>query len=72
MKFKDFVLKEGNHFVAMEYYNLILNRTYLCLLTEDYLIGLKVNGIVGVEGGKNREFIILVSQSGRKIASWFK
>lgn len=51
MKFKDFKFKEGNHFVAMEYYGLILNRTFLILVTNEYLIGLKVNGVVSAEGG---------------------
>lgn len=49
MKLKEFELREGNHFIAMEYYGLILNRTFLVLITEKELIGLKVNGIVTVE-----------------------
>lgn len=51
MKLKDYELKEGNHFVAMEYYNLIMNRTFLILISDKYLIGLKVNGLISVEGG---------------------
>jgi len=51
MKLKDYELKEGNHFIAMEYYNLIMNRTFLVLILEDCLIGLKVNGFISVEGG---------------------
>lgn len=51
MKLKDYEFKEGNHFVAMEYYNLILNRTFLILISDEYLIGLKVNGSISVEGG---------------------
>ena len=53
MTLKNFDLKDDNHFVAMEYYALILNRTFLVLLTKDSLIGLKGNGIVSVEGGGN-------------------
>ena len=53
MTLKEFELTEDNHFVAMEYYYLILNRTYLILLTKDYLIGLQGNGIVGVEGSED-------------------
>lgn len=53
MKFKDFELKSNNHFVAMQYYGLILNRTYLVLVTNDRIIGLKVNGLVSVESGGN-------------------
>jgi len=49
--FKDFVLHENNHFVGMEYYNLIFNRTFLILILEDSLLGLKVNGLVSVESG---------------------
>lgn len=39
----------GNHFVAMEYNWLILNRTLLILLTDDKIIGIKVNGPIGVK-----------------------
>jgi hypothetical protein len=53
MTLKDFDLKHDNHFVAMEYYKLILNRTFLVLLTTDYLIGLQGNGAISVEGGSN-------------------
>lgn len=51
MRFKDFELKSDNHFIAMQYYGLILNRTYLVLVTNDRIIGLKVNGLVSVESG---------------------
>jgi hypothetical protein len=51
MTLKDFEFKPDNHFVAMEYYGLILNRTYLVLITSNELIGIKVNGLVGVESG---------------------
>jgi hypothetical protein len=37
----------------MQYYGLILNRTYLVLVTNDRIIGLKVNGLVSVESGGN-------------------
>lgn len=53
MKFKDFELKDSNHFVAMQYYGLILNRTFLVLVTHDFLIGIIVNGLVSVESGGN-------------------
>lgn len=49
MKFKQFRLKEGNHFIAMEYYGLILNRTLLVLITEEYLIGVKVRGLISID-----------------------
>lgn len=54
MKFKEFELNSDNHFVAMQYFGLILNRTFLVLLTKDQIIGIKVNGIVSVESGGNR------------------
>lgn len=54
MRLKDYELKEGNHFIAMEYYNLIMNRTFLILIVEEYLIGLKVNGLISVEGAGDR------------------
>lgn len=54
MKFEDFELKDNNHFVAMQYYGLILNRTFLVLLTNDLLIGIKVNGLVSVESSTLR------------------
>lgn len=47
MTIKEFGLKRGNHFIAMEYYGLILNRVFLVLITEDNLVGLKVRGIIG-------------------------
>ncbi|TDW97190.1 hypothetical protein [Dinghuibacter silviterrae] len=53
MRLKDFPLKEGNHFVAMEYYALILNRTFLVLLTKDYLVGIKVHGLISAPGGSD-------------------
>jgi hypothetical protein len=51
MKLKDYELKAGNHFVAMEYYHLIMNRTFLVLILDDFLLGLQVNGIISVQGG---------------------
>ena len=53
MKFKDFEFNSDNHFIAMQYFGLILNRTYLVLLTKDRLFGIKVNGLVSVESGGN-------------------
>jgi len=53
MLLKDFILDDGNHFVAMEYHTLILNRTYLVIITKDYLLGLKVNDVVSTEAGHN-------------------
>lgn len=53
MKFKDFELKDDNHFIAMQYYRILLNRTFLVLQTNELLIGIKVNGLVSVEGGRN-------------------
>jgi len=53
MKFKDFELKPGNYFIAMEYHTLILNRTFLVLFTDSGLLGLKGNGIVSAEGGRD-------------------
>jgi hypothetical protein len=51
MKFKDFGLTDNNHFVAMQYYGLNLNRTFLVIMLSDLLIGIKVNGLVSVESG---------------------
>jgi len=50
MRLTDITLVEGNHFVAMEYYGLILNRTYLILLTNTHLIGIVANGLVSIKG----------------------
>lgn len=58
MKLKDFNFKEGNHFIAMEYYGLILNRTFQIILNEIGLTGLKVNGLVSVQGGDPMSFSI--------------
>ena len=49
MKIGEFKFTPDNHFVAMEYYSLILNRTFLILLTDKELIGIKVHGPIGVE-----------------------
>lgn len=53
MTLKEFILNDENHFVAMEYYKLILNRTFLILVTEDKLIGLLANGTISTEAGEN-------------------
>jgi hypothetical protein len=50
MKFKDVELTPNNHFIALEYYGLILNRTFLVILTNDRLIGLIASGLLSVEG----------------------
>lgn len=49
MRITEFEFTPDNHFVAMEYYRLIFNRTFLILITEKDLIGIKVRGFVGVE-----------------------
>lgn len=46
MTLNEFKRDETNHFIAMEYYYLIANRTYLILIVEDQLIGIKANGII--------------------------
>jgi hypothetical protein len=46
MKIAEFEFTDSNHFVAMEYYGLILNRTFLVLFTSNHLIGLKANGLL--------------------------
>ncbi len=51
MTFNDFKTNKGSYFVAMEYYGLIWNRTFIVLLTEQSLIGVKVNGVISAEGG---------------------
>ncbi len=53
MTLKDIELTEDNHFVAMEYYYFILNRTYLVIKAKGFLIGIQGNGQVSVEGGKD-------------------
>jgi hypothetical protein len=49
MRITEFEFTSGNHFVTMEYYWLILNRTFLILITDKELIGIKVHGPIGVE-----------------------
>ncbi|QEC76296.1 hypothetical protein [Mucilaginibacter ginsenosidivorax] len=53
MLLRSFELKEGNFFIAMEYYGLILNRTFVVIILNDRLIGLKVSGAISAEGGHN-------------------
>ncbi len=50
MIFKDLQLTKSNCFVAMQYYWLMLNRTYLVILTSDALVGIVANGLVSDEG----------------------
>jgi hypothetical protein len=49
MRISEFEFTSDNHFVAMEYYWLILNRTFLVLIADNELIGIKVHGPIGVE-----------------------
>lgn len=53
MIFKDLKLTDTNHFVAMEYYWLMLNRTFLIVIQDDFLFGIKVNGLVSIDAGAN-------------------
>lgn len=53
MKLLEFNLTEGNHFVAMEYYWLVMNRTFLIILTKEKIIGIQGNSAISVEGGKD-------------------
>jgi hypothetical protein len=53
MKLKDFELNNDNHFIAMQYFGLILNKIYLVLLTKDRIIAIKVNGLVSIESSGN-------------------
>ena len=53
MKLKDVELTDKNHFVAMEYYFLILNRTFLVVKTKGYLVGIQGNGLISAEAGNN-------------------
>lgn len=53
MIFKDLKLTDTNHFVAMEYYWLMLNRTFLIIIEDDFLFGIKVNGLVSIDAGAN-------------------
>lgn len=46
MKLAEVELVAGNHFIAMQYYGLILNRTYLVLAVNHHLVGLVANGPV--------------------------
>ena len=67
MTLKEITLTENNHFVGMEYYNLILNRTFLLIKIEGYLVGILGNGVISVEGGKNiltREVTALMAVKG--------
>lgn len=59
MNLRTYLLNKCDHFVAMEYFGLVLNRTYLVLVTDRFLIGLKVNGLVSVEGGGDPVTILI-------------
>jgi len=49
MKFCDLDFSSGQVFIAMEYYYLILNRTFLVVIGDDDLIGIKIRGVVSCE-----------------------
>ncbi len=51
MKLINIELTSDNHFIAMEYYGWILNRTYLILLINDDLVGIVANGAVSTDSG---------------------
>ena len=53
MRFYEYALQQGNHFMAVEYYALMLNRTFLVLVTPTHLVGVKVNGLLSAEGGRD-------------------
>lgn len=53
MKFRDLNFSSGKIFVAMEYYFLILNRTFLMVIGDDELIGLKIRGVTSTENNSN-------------------
>jgi hypothetical protein len=50
MIFKDLTITGNNCFIAMQYYWLILNRTYLVVFTDKSLVGVVANGLVSAEG----------------------
>ena len=50
MTLKNYFEGHGKYFIAMEYYALILNRTFMILLDKNYLIGIKVHGIIASKG----------------------
>ena len=49
MTLAEFTVQEDNHFVAMEYYKLILNRTFLILFYKDQIIGVQANGVISAQ-----------------------
>jgi hypothetical protein len=50
MTLTDYRLNENNCFVAMQYYRLIVNRTYIVVLTKSSLLGIVANGVVSAKG----------------------
>jgi len=53
MKFQDLNFTSGKIFIAMEYYFLILNRTFLVVIGDSELIGLKIRGLISAENNSN-------------------
>ncbi|MBI3258280.1 MAG: hypothetical protein HYZ54_02185 [Ignavibacteriae bacterium] len=53
MKLREIKLMSQNHFIGMEYYYLILNRTFLIIKTHGYLIGIQGNGLISAEVSVN-------------------
>ena len=61
MDLRTYLSGKGNHFVAMEYNGLLFNRTFLVLVTDEHLIGLKVNGLVSAESNADPITAIITS-----------
>lgn len=53
MKLEEIKLTDNNHFIAMEYYGLILNRSYLVIFVENHMLGLICNGVVSSDVDAN-------------------
>jgi hypothetical protein len=53
MQLENIKLTKRNHFVAMEYYCLILNRTFLIIKIEGHLVGIQGNGLISTPGGSD-------------------
>ena len=49
MTISEFKFTPENHFIAMEFYALVLNRTFLVILHQGNMIGMKVNGQISAD-----------------------
>jgi hypothetical protein len=50
MTIQDYLQDKVKYFIAMEYYALILNRTFVVMIDTNFIVGIKINGVIASKG----------------------